>query len=331
MTGDLQNKYLYDPEGRVCAVQEAGGIVGYLYDAEGQRVAKGTLTSMSCDPTANGFSATNTYVIGPDGEEMTEVDKGTFVHINLSAAGELIATIKSDGPHFMLSDWLGTRRVQTDASGNVELTFQSQPFGDQIISSGTGTDATSRHFTGKERDAESGLDYFGARYYASSMGRWSSPDPSGLLLANPLNPQSFNLYSYVGNNPVRYFDPDGLSKDCGGGGDPSVVCMVTTAWDWLKSHVGGERDNSGGGGGNPPPGWGFTPPSSGHYVTVGSIPAQVRRHPRDRDCQAIPDRPIHPLPHRPQAWGLTRPHHLEPAHSLGVCKSPFLELSPDRS
>jgi RHS repeat-associated protein len=44
-------------------------------------------------------------------------------------------------------------------------------------------------FTGKERDAESGNDYFGARYYASSMGRFSSPDPSELYFADPTNPQ----------------------------------------------------------------------------------------------------------------------------------------------
>jgi len=65
-------------------------------------------------------------------------------------------------------------------------------------------------YTGKERDTESGLDYFGARYYASSMGRFSSPDPSGLFFADPTNPQSLNLYSYVRNNPLSNIDPDGL-------------------------------------------------------------------------------------------------------------------------
>ena len=74
-------------------------------------------------------------------------------------------------------------------------------------------------FTGKERDAESGLDYFPARYYGSNMGRWMSPDPSGLYLADPENPQQLNLYAYVGNNPLRFTDPLGLSSDCGGGGD----------------------------------------------------------------------------------------------------------------
>jgi RHS repeat-associated protein len=67
-------------------------------------------------------------------------------------------------------------------------------------------------YTGKERDAESGLDYFGARYYSSSMGRFSSPDPSGLFYADPANPQSLNLYSYAQNNPLTNVDPTGL--DC---------------------------------------------------------------------------------------------------------------------
>jgi RHS repeat-associated protein len=67
-------------------------------------------------------------------------------------------------------------------------------------------------YTGKERDTESGLDYFGARYYSSSMGRFSSPDPSGLTYANPYNPQSLNLYAYVLNNPLKNIDPTGL--DC---------------------------------------------------------------------------------------------------------------------
>jgi RHS repeat-associated protein len=66
--------------------------------------------------------------------------------------------------------------------------------------------------TGKERDTESGLDYFGARYYGSNMGRFMSPDPSGLLAQNPADPQSWNLYAYARNNPLINIDPTGL--DC---------------------------------------------------------------------------------------------------------------------
>jgi len=67
-------------------------------------------------------------------------------------------------------------------------------------------------YTGKERDTESGNDYFGARYYASSMGRFMSPDPSGLLAQRPEDPQSWNLYAYARNNPLIFIDPNGL--DC---------------------------------------------------------------------------------------------------------------------
>jgi RHS repeat-associated protein len=72
--------------------------------------------------------------------------------------------------------------------------------------------------TGKERDAESGLDYFGARYMSSSMGRFMSPDWSAQAEPVPYakldNPQSLNLYAYVGNNPLRFADPDGhVQKD----------------------------------------------------------------------------------------------------------------------
>jgi RHS repeat-associated protein len=71
-------------------------------------------------------------------------------------------------------------------------------------------------FTGKERDSESGLDEFGARYYGSSLGRFMTPDwaakPTDVPYANFGNPQSLNLYSYVQNNPTTVGDPDG--HDC---------------------------------------------------------------------------------------------------------------------
>jgi RHS repeat-associated protein len=73
--------------------------------------------------------------------------------------------------------------------------------------------ATRHHFTGKERDAESGNDYFDARYYASSMGRFMSPDWSAKEEPVPYakldDPQSLNLYSYVRNNPLSQIDADG--------------------------------------------------------------------------------------------------------------------------
>jgi RHS repeat-associated protein len=63
------------------------------------------------------------------------------------------------------------------------------------------------HFTGKERDSESGLDNFDFRYNSSSLGRFMSPDPLGGYISNP---QSLNRYTYVRNNPLNLVDPFGL-------------------------------------------------------------------------------------------------------------------------
>jgi RHS repeat-associated protein len=78
------------------------------------------------------------------------------------------------------------------------------------------TEHLRSRFTGKERDTESGNDYFGARYYASSMGRFLNPDwsdgPDTIPYAKYGDPQTLNLYTYAGNNPLRNIDPDG--HDC---------------------------------------------------------------------------------------------------------------------
>jgi RHS repeat-associated protein len=65
-------------------------------------------------------------------------------------------------------------------------------------------------FTGKERDGETGLDYFGARYLSGAQGRFSSPDP---LIGYPSDPQSWNMYAYGRNNPLLYTDPTGMSYE----------------------------------------------------------------------------------------------------------------------
>ncbi len=76
-------QYLYDAEGRICATSGPGGMTGYLYNAEGERVAKGSLGAWSCDLDHNGFRETAGYVLGPNGEQITEVDgQGAWVHTN---------------------------------------------------------------------------------------------------------------------------------------------------------------------------------------------------------------------------------------------------------
>ncbi|MGA2219754.1 MAG: RHS repeat-associated core domain-containing protein [Terracidiphilus sp.] len=223
VTNDGVNTYLYDAEGRICAVEYTVSgtttMTGYLYDASGARVGKGSLSSWptSCTGliTANGYAPTNQYLLGAGGEQVTELDGGNnWKHTNVWTGGKLLGTYDSTALHFPLTDPLGTKRIQVSAAtGAIDETCLSLPYGDSL--SCQGDDATEHHFTGKERDAESGNDYFGARYYASSMGRWMSPDWSAKYEPVPYakldNPQTLNLYAYVENNPLTRADSDGHS------------------------------------------------------------------------------------------------------------------------
>src|SRR5207237_2082070 len=74
---------------------------------------------------------------------------------------------------------------------------------------GYGANTIRQKFTGQERDGESMLDFFQARYYSGALGRFLSADP-GNAGANPADPQSWNGYAYVGNNPLTFTDPSGL-------------------------------------------------------------------------------------------------------------------------
>jgi RHS repeat-associated protein len=266
------NSYLYDGEGRICAVFNAALpsmpiMTGYFYDAMGTRVAKGSLASFSCNFASNGFTPTTSYVLGAGGEQLTELSvsgapgnyTSAWTHTNAFSGGHITATYTwSNSAHtatdtyFYLGDWLGTKRAEVGAGGCLS-TFASLPYGDGLTPSGNCPDATEHHFTGKERDAESGNDYFGARYYASSMGRWMSPDPlpwihwqrgneddqkkfEGFIV----NPQNFDMYAYVNNNPLNMTDPTGMNA-CGNSNDSS--CNVTiTIRDRSKDAMGQYND-----------------------------------------------------------------------------------------
>jgi RHS repeat-associated protein len=107
-----------------------------------------------------------------------------------------------------------------DVNGNVTVKarYDYLPFGEEIgsdqgsrslVTGYVTTDKTRQKFTQKERDSESGLDYFLARYYSSAQGRFTSPDPKPRS-AHRVNPQSWSRYTYTLNNPLKYIDPDGM-------------------------------------------------------------------------------------------------------------------------
>jgi RHS repeat-associated protein len=134
---------------------------------------------------------------------------------------ELLVTAESAGQmNWIVSDHLGTPRIVADLSGTLANTKRHDylPFGEELFA-GTGgrtsgqgyaADNVRQHFTGYERDGETGLDYAQARYFNSTQGRFTSVDPL-MSSANISDPQTFNRYAYVLNNPLSLTDPTGLS------------------------------------------------------------------------------------------------------------------------
>jgi RHS repeat-associated protein len=170
-----------------------------LYDAENRQVSY----------TKNG---TATYSYDGDGHRVKKVAGSVTTIFVYDASGQLTAEYTNEttppvgggNTSYLTSDHLGSTRVVTKSDGTVKARYDYLPFGEEIPSNiGSrggvigygGADSTKQKFTQKERDSESGLDYFLARYYSSAQGRFTSPDPL-MASARRLKPQSWNRYSY---------------------------------------------------------------------------------------------------------------------------------------
>lgn len=152
------------------------------------------------------------------------VDAGLYhnggTQSNVMISGNLSGG-SSANVQWLISDHLGTPRLILDETGTLANVRRHDylPFGDELFA-GTGARTTAngyvagdglrQQFTSKERDVETGLDYFGARYFASVQGRFTSPDPL-LQSGRAALPQSWNRYAYVLNSPLRLIDTDGLA------------------------------------------------------------------------------------------------------------------------
>jgi RHS repeat-associated protein len=133
-------------------------------------------------------------------------------------AAEYGSLAEATGVTYLHTDHLGSTRLVTDGTTSVKR-MDYFPFGGELTAGDTAYRTTAalftsgltptQKFTGKERDAETGLYYFGARYMSAARGRFTSPDPL-LESGNPKNPQSWNRYAYTFNNPHRFVDPNGL-------------------------------------------------------------------------------------------------------------------------
>jgi RHS repeat-associated protein len=178
--------YSYDADNEMIGAggSPASGGAGYFYDGEGQRVKK---------------VARNITTV--------------FVH---DVEGRLVAEYGGEQPQaggtgYVTQDSLGSTRVVTGSGQEVRGRYDYMPFGEETYAGrqGYGGGDVSRRFTGKERDGETGLDYFLARYYSSNVGRFSSADPVFLKRERLSDPQRLNLFTYARNNPLLYVDPTG--------------------------------------------------------------------------------------------------------------------------
>jgi RHS repeat-associated protein len=160
-----------------------------------------------------------------------KLTSGVTTHYVYDAFGRLAAEYTTATPtitagsYWRTTDHLGSTRLVTTSAGAAYDRRDPFPLGEQIdtysgrSSAGNYNDSnpTSRHlFTAKERDVESGLDYFLARYMSSALGRFTSVDPENAG-ATRSDPQSWNGYAYVTNRPLTLTDPDGRCPNCATG------------------------------------------------------------------------------------------------------------------
>jgi RHS repeat-associated protein len=187
--------YTYDAENHLLI---AGGVT-YTYDGDGKRVKKSSGTLYW-------------YGMGADAIDETDLtgsaSNSTFNEYVFFNGKRVARRNSSNTAFYYFADHLGTSRVMVQ-SGQTSACYDADfyPFGGERAPI-TNSCPQNYKFTGKERDIESGLDDFGARYYSNGLGRFITPDEPGAD-QHRMEPQSWNLYTYGRNNPLVYIDPTG--------------------------------------------------------------------------------------------------------------------------
>ena len=171
--------------------------MGLTYDALGRMVEQ------------NRSGAYTQIVYGPLGNKLALMNGQTLSKAFVGLPGGATAVYTSSGlSYYRHSDWLGSSRLDSGSSRTVTYQVAYGPYGEPYDESGT----TDRNFTGQNADTVGDMYDFPSREYHWMQGRWIEPDPAGLAAVNPTNPQSWNRYAYVVNNPTRLIDPLGLFR-----------------------------------------------------------------------------------------------------------------------
>ena len=202
----------YDADNHLTAAM--GGSYKYRYNGDGKRVRR---------ITAQGEFW---MVYGIGGELVAEYNASSGIPLATAPSkefgyrnGQMLIIAEGSNPKWMIQDHLGSTRMEIGLSGaaNVVTRHDYLPFGEELagaMRSGNGygsASTTKQKFAEYERDIETGLDYAQARYYSSIQGRFTSPDKF-FVDQEEGDPQSWNLYSYVRNNPLAFTDPTGEYK-----------------------------------------------------------------------------------------------------------------------
>ena len=235
----------------------------FLYDGQFNRIQKQEATFNALQNI--GVPKETTFYIGKDYEKISNANETEILHrYSINVGGSVIQVEREhntdfDQPKYLLADNLGSTNVIVDQLGADVQTLSFDPWGMRVNSDGgTVNGITNRGFTGHEMDDEVGLVNMNARIYDPYLGRFLSADP---LLPDPYDMQSFNRYSYVRNNPLKYIDPTGNLEehvDGGSGQKPSEMIeeIVVTAGQITPVANGattiGSVDISVGGSGGPP-------------------------------------------------------------------------------
>jgi len=150
-----------------------------------------------------------------------------------SVGNAATAPVYSPVFYYYHTDHLGSSNVLTDRSGNVVQHYEYSTFGQTSYQNNTSAFPISNRYTGQTADDETGLYYYGGRYYDPQLGRFIQPDPT---VPDPTDSQSLNRYSYCRNNPLNETDPSGFDDSGGNSGD-----------DNSEDQLGGELGNLFGG------------------------------------------------------------------------------------
>ncbi len=200
MTSDNGMSLSWDFRDRLVNLKKGASTAAYVYDYSDTRKKK-TVSN------ADGSASYAVYV-----DKYSEIREGRLVKY-VYAGNSRAARIEDGKMYFYLHDHLGSTSFTLSDKGTVTEQLVNYPYGNPRLErkAESAKAAADYKFTGKERDAESGLQYFEARYYSGVLGRFNRVDPLAEEIKKEflIYPQKLNLYAYGNNNPIIFIDPDG--------------------------------------------------------------------------------------------------------------------------